>query len=341
MPTEMEINNLINKHLVDKFTATDDLLGMLLKLQYDNNNLLSHIININLNNTYNENQDYTNLDINNNKIFAGNYGVTLGNAESSDLVTCVINGRPIVCIAKSDVGEYERVIVVPGGSDTEPHIVALGILIKGNYEGTPKVVATDESGNLISEIVGSEGIPIAQEVTGEMVALMKANYGGTLITVASDANGLMQTDVSKSEKISVIKTIASAHFTDSIAQNEHESENITELFSDSVYVRGVNIQTTQNLHFRLIFWNKDTFENTDLDVDSYIDHVDLDIPTNGFRIWDGAAFHQYYLDISGLGLIYEDLDETKELHISLQNLSPIAKSAGSNIQIDILYSPRL
>lgn len=150
-----------------------------------------------------------------------------------------------------------------------------------------------------------------------------------------------RTSVNKSEENQILKTLKDVHFTGSIPQNEHETENITGLGYNKVSILGINIQTTQNLHFAVWFWGKDTFDNIDLDTDSFLDFAEIDIPTSGKRVWDGAAFYQYYLNVSGLKIVYEDEDETQELHISLQNLSPTAKAVGSNIQIDILYSPRL
>ena len=150
-----------------------------------------------------------------------------------------------------------------------------------------------------------------------------------------------RTSVSRSEENQILRTLKGTHFTGEILQNAHETENITGLQFNKVNVLGINIQTSQNLHMALWFWAKDTFENVDLNEDSFLDFLELDIPTNGKRIWDGSAFNQYYLNVSGLGIMYEDEDQSQELHISLQNLSSTAKAAGSNVQIDILYSPRL
>jgi len=62
--------------------------------------------------------------------------------------------------------------------------------------------------------------------------------------------------------------------------------------------------------------------------------------TSAFRI-DSAD--QYRLNVSSLDILYEDYDQTKELHISLQNLSAVSKNAGSTgeVQLDIKMSPRL
>lgn len=148
-------------------------------------------------------------------------------------------------------------------------------------------------------------------------------------------------DIRKAEAIYILATDKDTHFTDAIVMNAHETENLTGLESDEIFIRGVNIQSIQDLNYRAIFWSSDSFEDTDLDTDAYLDHVDLDLTAApAFRI---NTANQYYLDVSGLGIIYEDEDGTNELHISIQNLSGVAKIAGATgaIQLDILYSPRL
>ncbi|GAJ10244.1 unnamed protein product, partial [marine sediment metagenome] len=49
----------------------------------------------------------------------------------------------------------------------------------------------------------------------------------------------------------------------------------------------------------------------------------------------------YHLNIRSINLPYEDLDKTKELHILLKNLSPIAKLAGGDgeLVIEVKYEP--
>lgn len=171
---------------------------------------------------------------------------------------------------------------------------------------------------------------------------LRTNKAGTQYQAIEYPYHTGSVNIVRSERVEIIKTLSTRDFTGALAQNEHETVNLTDLIWNKLFIRGVNIQTTVNNHFRAIFWSEDTFEDVaDLDADSYLDHVDLDIPTNGFRIWDGAAFNQYYLEVSSLGLIYEDDDESYELHVSLQNLSAAAKPLGSNVQLDFFYAPRL
>lgn len=150
------------------------------------------------------------------------------------------------------------------------------------------------------------------------------------------------TRIDKAEKISTLKTLKETHFTGAITQFNHETENIAGLTDNKIYIRGINVQSIQNLEYRLIFWTKDIFDDTDLNVDTFIGDVMIDMSDteSPFRI--GSA-NQYYLDVSNLNILYEDEDGTNELHVSLQNLSPTDKAAGASgyIQIDVKYTPRI
>ena len=150
-----------------------------------------------------------------------------------------------------------------------------------------------------------------------------------------------RTEVNKAEKIEIYSTIKTTHFTGTIAMNAQETENLTGLVSNKYLIRGVNFQSIQPLKYRLIFFGRDTFNNTDLDVDTYIDDVELDMTAApAFRINNA---NQYYLNVGDLYILYEDYDATKELHISLQNQSPTTKNAGATgyVQADFKMSPRL
>ncbi len=188
-------------------------------------------------------------------------------------------------------------------------------------------------------VIGSDArVPIydAYEIA------LRTNKAGTQYQAIEYPYHTGTVNIVRSERVEIIKTVSTRDFTGALAQNEHEMVNLPDLIWNKLFIRGVNIQTTVNNHFRAIFWSSNVGEvATNLDDDTYLDHVDLDVPTNGFRIWDGAAFHQYYLEISGLGLIYEDDDDSYELHVSLQNLSVAPKPAAANVQLDFFYAPRL
>ena len=319
--TEKEV--VPNKQWVDRRTAIDDLLGIIAELTIEGNNTRKEVLQeinnglsilVQVDAAEEPNDEVDKVD----DIKPGDTGVSLSVCNSGNIGSFIINKIIVNGIAKSDIVAYERVIVVPGGTPDEPYVVPLSVLIKG-----------------------SQGV-IAQDENNYLISVMKANYNGDLITVSSDEDGLMQTNVSKSEKISILETDKDIEFTGTITQYDHETENLTGLTDNRIFVRGVNIQADQNLKFRLIFWTKNTFANTDLDEDSYIDDVILDMSDteNTFRINNTG---QYYLNVSDLNILYEDKDATNELHISLQNLSATDKAAGATgeVQLDIKYAPRL
>jgi len=180
------------------------------------------------------------------------------------------------------------------------------------------------------------------EVSSNTLIMLGSSGSGGFIPILIDELGTMQTDVSKSERITIIESDTATHFTGAIVQFAHETENITGLSDNRVFIRGINAQSIQKLKYRLIFWKKDIFDDTTLNADSYVDDVILDFTNDesAFRI---AQTNQYYLNISSLETLYEDDDESTELHCSLQNLSPTSKIAGAlgEVQIDFKYAPRL
>jgi len=74
---------------------------------------------------------------------------------------------------------------------------------------------------------------------------------------------------------------ANLHFTEQLAKNESEQENLPGLVSSKILIRNVSINMAQALHFRLEFYSKDTFIDSDLDEDTFVGAVDLDIERYG------------------------------------------------------------
>ena len=152
--------------------------------------------------------------------------------------------------------------------------------------------------------------------------------------------------ISAAEKINVISSVSTVHFTDAITQNQHEMENISGLKSNRIRIHGINIESKENLHFRLWMFATKDFFNAAIDTDSFRDFVSLDIPTGAERLdtdGDGAVDGQFYYERSGMDVNYEDVDGDHTLHLLLQNVSAAAKTAGAvgAVQIDIKYSVRL
>jgi len=158
--------------------------------------------------------------------------------------------------------------------------------------------------------------------------------------ILSETIYMTVTDVSKPEKIEIITTNTTTHFTNQFLTNEFENENITGLSANNCIICGVSIQSKQSLHFKLVFWKKNTFNNVSLNLDTYIGDIDLDLTTNpAFKIGNNT----YRLNVEDTKLVYQDLNLLTTLHMSLLNLSNETKQAGVNgeVKLDIKVSPRL
>ena len=160
------------------------------------------------------------------------------------------------------------------------------------------------------------------------------------MTKTLTAKGIGAPDFTK-ELRTVIYTISSdkdLHFTDTIAQNGVEKENITGLRSDRIRISRITIQSDQRLLFQVLFYGKDTFEQADMDDDSFIDAVELNLPQYGIQ----QTTNQWRLDVKDLDVNYVDQDGTKELHVVLKNLSPTDKNGGATgeVKIDFLCESR-
>ena len=84
--------------------------------------------------------------------------------------------------------------------------------------------------------------------------------------------------------IKSVTSIAGNHFTDALAKDASEQENLTGLVSNKIIIRSVSISSNQTLHLRLEFYSKDTFTDSDLDEDSFVGSVDLDLPSYGIKL---------------------------------------------------------
>ena len=156
-------------------------------------------------------------------------------------------------------------------------------------------------------------------------------------------------NVITAERIRTAQTVSTTHFTEAISQNCWETENLTEdtdgnPIPNKITIREVNIQSEANLYYVLWFYSTDGFFNSDIDIDSFVEFVELDIPTLGRRIdtnCDATLNSQWYLQISGLALLLEDEDSSNELHMGLQCISAAGKGVGDAVQIDIRFSDRI
>jgi len=139
----------------------------------------------------------------------------------------------------------------------------------------------------------------------------------------------------------VIYTVSSdkdIHFTGELTKNAVERENITGLRSNRIRISKISIQADQQLLFELLLYGTDKFEEADLDEDRFIASVEFNLPMYGFQQTTG----QWRLDIENLNIDYLDVDETKEIHAVLRNLSPTSKNAGATgeVKLDFLCESR-
>lgn len=152
-------------------------------------------------------------------------------------------------------------------------------------------------------------------------------------------------NIDKAERLMLISSNVNTHFTEAIALNAIEYEDIDGLITSKINIRGIYIQCKEAMLYTLWLWKDSGHANADLNVDSNKDMINLDVGTSGKRI---AGAGQWYLPLTGLTVSYEDTESPSaagaySLHCGLMVSSGAGKSAGvpGEVQIDISYSPRL
>ena len=100
-------------------------------------------------------------------------------------------------------------------------------------------------------------------------------------TLVAKGTGGIDFVITYKKKLSTLKSTSTQHFTDSFAQNPTEQENIPGLQSSAIVIVGVTIRTVKALHYELQLYEKDTFTNADMDKDTYVGRIDLDMPIFG------------------------------------------------------------
>jgi len=82
-------------------------------------------------------------------------------------------------------------------------------------------------------------------------------------------------------RIDAIRSDKDVHFTEALVKNASEQENLTGLESDRITITGITLKSKQALRYRLLFFSRDTFTDSDLDDDVFIGAVELDLSTYG------------------------------------------------------------
>jgi len=78
-------------------------------------------------------------------------------------------------------------------------------------------------------------------------------------------------------RLQSVRSDKDVHFTGELVKNASKQENITGLASNKVIITGISIRSKQALNLRLLFFSKDLFTDSDLDEDTLVGAVDLDL----------------------------------------------------------------
>lgn len=141
-------------------------------------------------------------------------------------------------------------------------------------------------------------------------------------------------DLARLTSFKSIETDKSTDFTTALAQYVKEDEDITGLDLNKVAIYAIVIISEQQLNFRVHFYSDDTFATA-----SWIGFIDLNLTADGIQISNTGKWLLNITPESDSLLLYEDEDETKELHIALENLSSAAKKADAagELTLKIFY----
>ncbi|MFH1077647.1 MAG: hypothetical protein V1753_12615 [Pseudomonadota bacterium] len=139
--------------------------------------------------------------------------------------------------------------------------------------------------------------------------------------------------------VQYIDTNKDLHFTGEIIQNAKENEAIPIPDFHRVYnellIIGIAIQSLQPLEWDVFFWKSGGYDSTNLNTDSFIEHVLM--PITAEKQINGA--NQYYSALTGLKIPYR-CEDIKTIYASLCNRSAVAKLAGATGEIKITFMVR-
>lgn len=135
----------------------------------------------------------------------------------------------------------------------------------------------------------------------------------------------------------IISSDKDVDFTGALAQNAGANANVVGLPDNEGVIASLSVLADQQLAYEVQFYRSDTFDNADLDLDTYL---------GSYRFAEGdglqvAAAGSFKYDVSHLDLPYVDVDGTRELHIKLVNRSAAAKNAGvtGEIVVRVTFEP--
>ncbi len=143
------------------------------------------------------------------------------------------------------------------------------------------------------------------------------------------------------QNIDYIASDKDSHFTGSLAQNAMEVESLLfpsrwrDIDISECVIEGISIQADQNLEFDVIVFSKASADDTDIDLDAFIDFFNF--PVTGGKQIAGAGQFYYASPANNVAVPYLDKDNTGKLHVGLVNRSASAKNAGATGEVKITF----
>lgn len=141
-----------------------------------------------------------------------------------------------------------------------------------------------------------------------------------------------------------IRSDKDTHFTGALVQNAKEDESISfpgeisEIGVRELLITGASIQSDQNLEWDIFLWRNNNFDNTDLDIDGFVDFINF-TAASGKQIAGAGQF--YYPSSSNMAIPYRvDYPSLSQIHCSLVNRSAAAKNAGATGEIAVEFMVR-
>lgn len=315
--TEEELEELVDRQWLDRRGSADNILESIGKIAINTNKKIDET-NLKLNElvTLSGGDPATIPDKN---ILPGDLGISLAVADTTDILSCVINGITTNAIARSYISKYESIIVVPGGTFDEPFVVSTAIVVKGTEEDVP---ITFNISDINSDIDGLKAQACNSLIYGKV-------SDGVTQPFSVDAWGNI---IASSNQRAILTIDGNTYFTDGLVTDASENEDLT-IINNKITIKTITIHSLQNLNYRLWFYTKDTFG-----VDDIIGYVDLNLPTSGVTKVIGATTYYVY-SIVDVDQPFEDLDESLEIHLQLENKSGAAKNAGATgkVQLTLVY----
>ena len=250
--TEEEIEEFVDRQWLDRRGSADNILELIGKTNINRNKKID-TTNQKIDNT-NLKIDSTNLKLNElinlsggtpptKDILPGDIGVSLAIGNEGDIISCVIGGITTNAIAKTNIGKYESIVVVPGGNFDEPYVVSTAIQIKTDL-GSIDVSVTTE---------------LSRVITKDALAVNSGNLAANGSAKEFDITGFVNT--AKIQQVTITQlTAGAANYTFEIWEKDSS---------------GYDPATRANLYLRIYSRDFTVSEDSDI-IEPYILYTDRD-----------------------------------------------------------------